>query len=131
MDVLVWCVRVSMSLVCQDAQADPAVAFDRPGLAPRGHRGDQQVVAVHHVVNDGHGRAVVLAGIAEDTGAVVSYELPSLCLIHDRTLVSGIPLPRHLARGPVTSSFLFPGHRGGARSTIYRSTGNFIEFVFQ
>src|SRR5258706_15741402 len=75
-------------LFIQDAQADLAVARHRPGLLPACHRGDQHVVpvAVHHVVDDGHGRAVLLAAVAEDAGPVITDELPTLCLIHNGTL---------------------------------------------
>src|SRR5271165_3508570 len=46
--------------------ASRSVSMDRLGLASLGHRGDQDLVALHHVVHDRHRRPVVSAVVAED-----------------------------------------------------------------
>jgi hypothetical protein len=52
----------------------------------RGHGGDQQlVIAFHHVVDDGHRRAILLAVVTEHAGPVAADELATLLLVHCRS----------------------------------------------
>jgi hypothetical protein len=59
---------------------------DRFGLAPLGHGRDQEILAVHDVVDDRHGRAVFLARVTEYAGAVVPNKLPAFVLVHGALL---------------------------------------------
>src|SRR4029453_9111862 len=64
-------------------------ACDGLRLGARGHRGDQEVVAVHHVVDDAHRRRPLLALEPEDAGPVRLDERTPRALIHIALLSPG------------------------------------------
>src|SRR6185436_9300016 len=61
---------------------------DGLGFGALGHRRDQQVVAVHDVVDDGHRRRPLLALEAEDAGSMALDERTSLSLVHHSSRVT-------------------------------------------
>src|SRR5947208_3503454 len=65
--------------------SDLRVAAHGLRLAAPGHGGDEEVVAVHDVVDHRHRGAVVPAPVAEDGGAVRAHELPARLLVHPST----------------------------------------------
>src|SRR6202042_3776520 len=75
-------------LFVQDADADLGIALHGVRLAAGRHGRDQHVVAVHDVVDDGHGRPVVLPAVPEDAGPVLPHELPALIPVHACPLTS-------------------------------------------
>jgi catechol 2,3-dioxygenase-like lactoylglutathione lyase family enzyme len=65
-------------VLVQDAQRNLGVALDGLRLGTCAHRRDQDVIAVHQVVEGRHGRAVVVPAVREDGRPVVAHELPAL-----------------------------------------------------
>src|ERR1022692_3748090 len=60
------------------------ITVHRLRLAARLHGGDEDVVAVHDVVDHRHRRPVLAPGVAEDAGPVIPHELASLVRFHLR-----------------------------------------------
>ena len=60
--------------------------------------------AVHHVIDNGHHRAVFLAAVAENANAVIADVLPPLLPVHVRTLMSACGPSPHPQEVPEPSA---------------------------
>ena len=69
-------------LFVENADRDFAEALHGLGLGATSHRRNQQIVAVHRVVDDRHGRRAFLALIPEHAGAMSFHECASLFGVH-------------------------------------------------